>query len=167
MPDFALHPIEPLVAIETGEVEGVEVMPVELFPEAIIDRDLKDGIGRTQAVGPWVLEHRHLDQEVIGLGPLGDQAVEGRLRSGGEQQIYEIVEHVAIADHHVVERARDELFGDLGVEDPSLGRQGRLAVDGERTPPSHLAHHIEGDVQDLETGGKPIAQGGRRPRGCR
>jgi hypothetical protein len=46
------------------------------------------------------------------------------------------------------------------MEDPGLGGNGGVFVDGQRAAPGHFVNHLDREVAGLETSAQTVAKGG-------
>ena len=65
-----------------------------------------------------------------------------------------------LIDIYLVLRGRFDLLGDLRVENPRLGIERGVLVDGQRTPPCDLLHDVHTQIETLELRGQIEAQRG-------
>ncbi len=83
-----------------------------------------------------------------------DKALPGAKRACSVNQVAIIVENGSITENDFTVRSGIDFPGDLCVEDPLLGGDGRILIDGERTTPGNLPHHFKVGIASFECCGE-------------
>ena len=89
-----------------------------------------------------------------------DEALAGLLPTAGQGHVRVVVERAAVADHHLVVGGGADLLRHLRHEDPGLGLERGLAVDGQRAQPRDLLDHVHVDPLALERAREVVAESG-------
>ncbi len=157
-PHGADHGVGPAGAVGGVQAEAGDGERVQQLIDDLVHLALERLTGVAGAVEGRRLDDGHLEQAVVGGHPVAHEGIVSRTEPGLVDQIGVVVQDGAVADDDVVARRRDDLFRDLGVEDPGLGLEGGVLVDGQGAGAGDFLDQLDGEVEALEAGGDVEAE---------
>src|SRR6185369_8864673 len=154
------HHLAPAVPLEGREGLRGDLHLLEQRVHQLVDRAHEELVGVADAVGGGSAQDRHLEEQVVALHPVRHEALVGLLAPAGQGHVGVVVERAAVADHDFVVGGRADLLRHLRHEDPGLGLERGLAIDGQRAQARDFLDHVHVHALALERACEVVAEGG-------